>query len=145
MGFLDDVSSRAKAMPGNLILPEAEDERTLRAAVAIEERSIAKVTLVGDPDSVAAMAKAAGIRLACKVVNPATAPHLDQFAARYYEMRKAKGMSEDEARATMMKPIPHGIMMLDQGMGDGLVAGACHSTADTLRPALQILRTAPGI
>lgn len=132
-------------MPGNLILPEAEDERTLRAAVAIEERGIAKVTLIGDPDAVAAKAKAAGVPLACKVVNPATAPHLDQFAARYYELRKAKGVSEDEARKTMQSPIPHGIMMLDQGMGDGLVAGACHSTADTLRPALQILKTAPGV
>ncbi|MCC6490770.1 MAG: phosphate acetyltransferase [Candidatus Hydrogenedentes bacterium] len=145
MGFLDDVCGRAKAMPGDLILPEAEDERTLRAAVAIEDQGIAKVTLIGDPDEVAAKAKAAGVSLTCKVVNPATAPHLDQFAARYYELRKAKGVSEDEARKTMQSPIPHGIMMLDQGMGDGLVAGACHSTADTLRPALQILKTAPGV
>lgn len=79
------------------------------------------------------------------IVDPSVAPNLDEFVHDYFEMRKSKGLSLEEARAAMLKPIPSRNHDGSQKKGDGLVAGAIHSTGDTLRPALQILRTAPGI
>ena len=143
--FLDDVCRRAQECPGRIVLPEPEDERTLRAARAIAERAVAHVTLVGDPGKIASTAKAAGVDVTAPIIDPARSEHLDSFATRYYELRKSKGITEEDARNALLDPITFGIMMLDQGLGDGLVAGACHSTAATLRPALQILRTAPGV
>lgn len=143
--FLDDVCRRAQECPGRIVLPEPEDERTLHAAKAIEERAIAHVILVGDSEAIAASAKAAGIEITAQVVDPARSEHRESFSNRYFELRKSKGISEEDARNAVLDPITFGIMMLDQGLGDGLVAGACHSTAATLRPALQILRTAPGV
>ncbi|MCL4691819.1 MAG: phosphate acetyltransferase [Candidatus Hydrogenedentes bacterium] len=143
--FLDDVSRRAQENPGRIILPEAEDERTLRAATAIEERGIGKVCLVGNEDTIAGVARQAGVRISAEIIDPSQSSHLDGFAGKYYELRKAKGVSEADARTAVLEPITFGMMMLDAGLGDGLVAGACHSTAATLRPALQILRTAPGV
>ncbi len=143
--FLDEICRRAQEMPGRIVLPEPEDERTLRAAVAIEEQAIAEVILVGDADAVTAKAREVGVKVSAPIVDPARSEHLDSFADRYYELRKSKGISQEDARKTLLDPITFGIMMLDREMGDGLVAGACHSTAATLRPALQILRTAPGI
>jgi phosphate acetyltransferase len=145
MAFIDDVIQRAQACPDTVVLlPEAEDVRTIKAADEIEETGIAHVVLLGDPDQVAAHKRELGISREFEVVNPASAPHLDAYTEAFYEMRKAKGVTPEQAREFMSKPIPHGVMMLHQGTGHGLVAGACHSTADTLRPALQILRTAPG-
>ncbi len=87
------------------------------------------------------MRKGLGITRDFQVIDPAQAEWLEEFTQTYYELRKAKGMTADKARATMLEPIPHGIMMLAKGRADGLVAGAIHSTSDTLRPALQILRS----
>ncbi len=145
MGFIDTVCGQARKAPGRLILPESEDERTLRAAAAIEEQGLARVTLVGDPNQVAALANQISVTLACEVIDPASSNYAERFAARYFELRKSKGITEQDAQAAVLDPITFGIMMLDQELGDGLVAGACHSTAATLRPALQILRTAPGV
>jgi len=142
---LDEVCRRAQESPGRIVLPEPEDERTLRAAKAVSERGVARVTLVGNPATIAATAKVAGVDLAAEIIDPARSEHRDSFASRYYELRKSKGISEEDARSALLDPITFGIMMLDRGLGDGLVAGACHSTAATLRPALQILRTAPGV
>lgn len=144
MAFIDTIIARARQTSGTVILPEPEDGRTLQAAVEIEARGIAKVVLVGDTDVVEAKLKELGIAERFQHVDPLRASHTEDFAQAFYEMRKAKGMTPERAAATMREPIPHGIMMLHKGMGDGLVAGAIHSTGDTLRPALQILRTAPG-
>lgn len=144
MAFIDNIIDRARQISGTVILPEPEDERTLRAAVGIEAKDIAKVVLVGDADVVTAKLKELGIAQRFEIVDPARSERTQQFAETFHEMRKAKGMTPEKAHATMLEPIPHGIMMLHMGLGDGLVAGAIHSTGDTLRPALQILRTAPG-
>jgi phosphate acetyltransferase len=144
MAFIDTIIEQARREPRHILLPEPEDERTLRAAAVIEEQGIAKVTLLGDEDVVQATLREVGIERTFTIVDPARSAHLDDFAATFYEMRKAKGLTEEAAREQMKQPIPHGIMMLHKGLGDGLVAGAIHSTADTLRPALQILKTSPG-
>ncbi|MBN2307983.1 MAG: phosphate acetyltransferase, partial [Candidatus Hydrogenedentes bacterium] len=145
MAFIDSIIEKAQKNPKTVVLPEPEDERTLRAADAIEEKGIAKVILVGDEGQVRSKLSELGIARPLNVVDPNKAEWLGEFTHEFYEMRKAKGMTEEAADKQMRSPIPHGIMMLHKGMGDGLVAGAIHSTADTLRPALQILRTAPGV
>ncbi len=144
MGFIDDVIQQARKNPGTIVLPEPEDDRTLQAADTIEDQGIAKVILVGDDQMIADKLQTLGISRSFEVVNPSKASWLDDFTQQFHDMRKAKGMTPDQARQTILEPIPHGIMMLHTGRGDGLVAGAIHSTGDTLRPALQILRTAPG-
>lgn len=144
MAFIDDIISQAKDIQETILLPEAEDERTLKAAEIIQSEGIAKVVLVGDSGVAAKTQASAGVSGDFEVIDPAQSADLDAFSEAYYEMRKAKGMTPEKARETMLQPIPYGIMMLHQGKGGGLVAGACHSTGDTLRPALQILRTAPG-
>ena len=144
MSFIEGVIAKAQACVKTVLLPEPEDERTLRAADIILDRGIAKVILIGDADTVQGKAKELGLTRDFEIVDPGKAAHLDDFAQEFHEMRKAKGLTEEAALDTMREPIPHGIMMLHKGRGDGLVAGAIHSTGDTLRPALQILRTAPG-
>lgn len=143
--FLDDVTRRAQAKPGRIILPETEDERTLLAAKAIEERGVAKVILVGPEQVIADTARRAGVAVTAECVDPSTSNRLSDFATHYFELRRTKGVSEEDAQKAVLDPITFGMMMLDANEGDGLVAGACHSTAATLRPALQILRTAPGV
>jgi phosphate acetyltransferase len=144
MAFIDDIIRKAQENPGVVLLPEPEDERTLRAAVEIESKNLAKVILIGNQDVVAEKRKELGLPDAQEVVDPARCEHLDEFAETYHEMRKHKGVTPEQAQEMMKQPIPHGIMMLHKGQADGLVAGAIHSTGDTLRPALQILRTAKG-
>jgi phosphate acetyltransferase len=144
MSFIDRIIDRAKTSIQHIVLPEPEDDRTLVAADKIEARGIAKVTLVGDEAMIREKAKALGIARDFAIVDPATASWKAEFEADLLEMRKAKGMTPELAAQTMATAIPHTIMMLHKGMADGLVAGACHSTGDTLRPALQILKTAPG-
>ncbi len=122
-------------------MPEPEDERTLRAAVEIEEKGIASVTLIGDEDMVRAKLGEAGIAKEFSIVDPAKAAWREEFIEALYELRKAKGLTKDDAAKLLSGPIYHGVMMLRTKKGDGLVAGAIHSTGDTLRPALQILRS----
>ena len=145
MSFIDTIIEKAQASPGRILLPEPEDERTLRAADALLEQGIANVVLVGSKDVVAGKQAELGITRDFEIVDPADAEWRDDFNQTFFEMRKKKGITEEAAAETMGDAIPHGIMMLQKGMGDGLVAGACHSTGDTLRPALQILRTSEGV
>jgi phosphate acetyltransferase len=145
MSFIDGIISKAKADPKHIILPEPEDERVLKAAAMLDEAGIAVVTLVGDPGATRAEMERLGIERDVNIVHPKEAHWFDDFAQEYYDLRKAKGMTPEKAREVMSEPIPHAVMMLNTGMAEGIVAGACHSTGDTLRPALQILRTAPGV
>jgi phosphate acetyltransferase len=145
MAFIDTVIAQAQQDPKTVLLPEPEDDRTLHAAAAIQEKGIARVVLIGNEGTVAARTKELGIAEDFEVVDPGEAGHFDDFCATFHEMRKKKGLTEEAAAELMRQPIPHGVMMLHKGMGNALVAGAIHSTGDTLRPALQILRTAPGV
>ena len=145
MGFVDWVIEKAKSKPRRIVLPETEDERVLKAAGMIQAEKIAPVILIGEPDKVSGNLKSLGITDEFEIVDPAKASWTDDFAHEYFEMRKHKGITEQQAKAVMADYIPHGIMMLHKGKADGLVAGAAHSTGDTLRPALQILKTAPGV
>ncbi|GMU93674.1 MAG: hypothetical protein AMXMBFR4_27320 [Candidatus Hydrogenedentota bacterium] len=145
MNFIDSIFEKAAARPKRILLPEADDERTLRAAAAAIQRGIAHVSLIGRQDTVRKKCAEVSETRECPIIDPHDAPWKDEFAETYYAMRKTKGVTQLQARAAVLDPILHGMLLLRSGKGDGLVAGAIHSTADTLRPALQVIRTAPGV
>ena len=144
MSMIDVIIGKAQERPQRILLPEAEDDRMLQAAAELESKAIARVTLLGDRRRIHERQKELGIKHDVHIVEPQRAGWTDSFAGHFLEMRRHKGMTLAEAQELMREPIHHAMMMLHHNMGDGLVAGACHSTGETLRPALQILKTAPG-
>ena len=146
MSFIDGIKERAKKDIKTIVLPESEDERTLRAAAKILEEKTANLILIGDEATVKADAEKYGVNIdGATIINPETSDKLEEYVNTLYELRKAKGMTPEAAREALLKDrTTFGVMVLKTGGADGLVSGACHSTANTLRPALQILRTAPG-
>ncbi|MBL7012709.1 MAG: phosphate acetyltransferase [Kiritimatiellales bacterium] len=133
--FISEIIEKAKANPRTIVLPEGADERITDAANAIVAEGIANVVVLGD-DTVAARASD-GVT----VVNPATSGKLDDYAQAFYELRKAKGMTLEKAKEILQSEVNYfGMMMVQSGDADGLVSGAAHSTADTVRPALQIIK-----
>ncbi len=146
MSFIEDVKAKATANLTTIVLPEAEDKRTLEAAEQIKKEGFAKLILLGNQETIEKDAKSYGFDLSgIELVDPKTAPSLDDYVATLVELRKSKGMTEEEARKLLTESNTYfGVMMVKKGDADGLVSGACHSTADTLRPSLQILKTKPG-
>lgn len=141
--FLDRISERAKADKKTIVLPESTDIRTIEATAIILEKGIANVVLVGDKDEIQELAKEHDISGAV-IVNPESSDKFDDYANTFYELRKHKGMTPEKAKETIKNPLYWSVMMVKKGDADGMVAGAVNSTADTLRPSLQILKTAPG-
>ncbi|MEN2776438.1 phosphate acetyltransferase [Acetivibrio clariflavus] len=143
MGFLEQIIERAKSDVKTIVLPESTDLRVLKAASMISEQGIADVVLVGDEAEIKKLAGDIDLSKV-KIENPNTSSNFEKYAEAFCELRKSKGMTIEEARETMKNPLYYGVMMVKQGQADGMVAGAINSTANTLRPALQILKTAPG-
>ncbi len=145
MTLLERLRQRAAQLSRHIVLPEGEDPRTLRAAVMCQEQGIARVTLLGDAARIREQAQTLGIDPdRFPIVEPATAPEHETFAQAFYERRKAKGLSLEQAREVMCDPLYFGNMMVQTGRADGSVAGATHSTAKTVRAALQVIGLAPG-
>jgi phosphate acetyltransferase len=146
MSFIEDVKVKAKSKMKTIVLPEAEDKRTLEAAEQIKKEGFAKLVLLGNKETVEKDAQSYGFDLSgVEILDPKTSPSLDDYVATLVELRKSKGMTEEEARKLLTESNTYfGVMMVKKGDADGLVSGACHSTADTLRPSLQILKTKPG-
>ena len=144
MSFIEDVKAKAKSKMKTIVLPEAEDKRTL--AEQIKKEGFAKLVLLGNKETVEKDAQSYGFDLSgIEILDPKTSPSLDDYVATLVELRKSKGMTEEEARKLLTESNTYfGVMMVKKGDADGLVSGACHSTADTLRPSLQILKTKPG-
>ncbi len=143
MAIIDRIKAKAKADVKHIVLPEGEESRNAQAAAKILEQGLAKLTLLGNPEKVRA---AAGCSLeGAQIIDPATSPKCDEYAAQLYELRKAKGMTEEQAAKLVKDPMYYGIMMVKMGDADGLVSGAIHSTGDMLRPALQIIKAKPGM
>jgi len=143
MGFIDKIFDQARSDKKTIVLPEASDPRTIEACAKILEKGIANIVLIGDPAKVKAVAPQWDISGAT-IIDPATSKDFTAYADAYYEMRKSKGMTPEQAQQTMLDPLFFGVMMVKMQAADGMVAGAINSTANTLRPALQILKTAPG-
>ena len=145
MSFLDDMITKARSDVKTIVLPEADDVRTIKAAAAATAKGIANIILVGEEDAVKALADKEGADISkCTIVNPVTHPKFNEYVEAFYEMRKAKGVDMAKAEETMKDYIYFATMMVKMGEADGLVSGAAHSTANTVRPALQILKTKPG-
>ncbi len=143
MNFLEQISERAKKDIKTIVLPESSDIRTIKAAAMVQEQGLAKIVLVGKEQEIKKLAGDLDISKAT-IVDPETSDKFEEYAQAFYEMRKAKGMTIEKAREVIKDELYWGVMMVKMGLADGMVSGAIHSTADTLRPALQILKTAPG-
>ena len=143
MSFLEQIIERAKKDIKTIVLPESSDLRTIKAAAVVQEKGLAQIVLVGNENEIRKLAGELDISKAT-IVDPETSPKFEEYANSFYEMRKAKGVTPEEAREIIKDELYWGVMMVKMGAADGMVSGAIHSTADTLRPALQILRTAPG-
>jgi len=138
---------RAKQNPQRIVLPEGDEPRTLEAANSILEEGIAQLTLIGDPDRIRAMAAERGFVHIEKATlfDPIHDKKMPEYAHLLYELRKAKGMSEEEAAKKAQDPLYLGCLMIKNGDADGELAGARGTTADTIRPAFQILKTKPNV
>ena len=134
--FLDRMKAAAKSNKKTIVLPEGEDPRTIEAAKKIVEEDLANLVILGDPSTI----DVPGVT----VIDPRTAERKQAYAEKFAELRAKKGVTLPEALEQMNDATYFGTMMVKMGDADGLVSGACHSTANTLRPALQILKTAPG-
>ena len=145
MDFIEEIKQRAKKDKKTIVLPEASDIRTLEAARTALKEDYANIVLLGNEENILNMAKENGLDLSkAKIVDPKKSEKSEEYAKALYELRKAKGMTEEKAKETVLDEVYFGMMMVKLGEADGLVSGAIHSTSDTLRPALQILKTAPG-
>ena len=147
MSFIDEIKKRAKNEMKTIILPEAEDKRVLEAASKVIKEGFAKVILLGDEEKIKDDSKKYEINLdGVDIINPLTSEKKKEYKQTLYELRKNKGMTLEQAEELLKEPIYFGMMMLkdENSKADGLVSGAAHSTANTLRPALQILKTKPG-
>ena len=145
MPFIEEIKNRAKQQIKTIILPEATDIRILKAAQIVNKEKYAKVALIGNKEEIERLIKENNLELGdTQIIDPAKSDKTSEYAKELYELRKAKGMTEEQAQKLILEPIYYGMMMVKLNHADGLVSGAAHSTADTLRPALQILKTAPG-
>ena len=144
MGFIDEIKAKAKANVQTIVLPETEDARTYEAAEKVLEEGTAKLILIGSEEEIAKNKGSFDISGAT-IVDPATSDKTEAYIAKLVELREKKGMTEEKARELLLSSYTYyGVMMVKMGDADGMVSGACHSTADTLRPCLQILKTKPG-
>ncbi len=144
MGFIDKIKLRAKQNKKTIILPEAGDRRTLEAASTILLEGIADVVLIGSEEEISKGAQGLDLSKAT-IINPANAEKLEAYIDLLVELRKNKGMTPEKAKELLTEqPLYFGVTMVKAGDADGMVAGAVYSTADVLRSALQVIRTAPG-
>ena len=147
MDLVSQIIARAKANKQRIVLPEAEEERTLIAADRVLADDIADLILIGNPDKVAALAKEHNLTHLDKatLIDPENCDKSEEYAQLLAELRKKKGMTIEEARKLVKNPLYQGCMIIKTNGADGQISGALSTTGDTLRPALQIIKTAPGI
>ncbi len=145
MDFIEQIKQKAKSEIKTIVLPESEDVRVLTAARKVEDEGFAKIILVGNKEKTEDIAKKENIDISgIQIVDPEKSEKYDEYANAFFELRKAKGITLEDANKIVKDPVYFGTMMVKMEDADGLVSGAAHSTSDTLRPALQILKTAPG-
>jgi len=144
MGFIDVIKERARSNKKTIVLPETEDRRTYEAAAQVLKEDIANIVLVGSEEAV--KEGSAGLDLTgAIIVDPVTSDKTPAYVDKLVELRKSKGMTPEQAKEILLNQyLYYGVMMVKMGDADGMVSGASHSTADTLRPCLQILKTKPG-
>jgi len=144
---MNQIVERAKANKQRIVLPEGTEERTLKAANQLLADEVADLILIGNPDEIMGLAKEWGLEHIGKatIINPEDHPKKEEYAQLLCELRKKKGMTIEEARALVVNPLYLGCLIIKAGDADGQLAGAKNTTGDVLRPALQIIKTTPGI
>jgi len=148
MSIIEILTQKAKNIGGSIVLPESHDPRMLKAALQIVQENIARVVLLGDKAKVLTDAKSLGLELDrndIQIINPEAAEELTGFAEFFFNRRKDKGITPEEAMETVKKPLFFGACMVKMGMVNGMVAGAANTTADVLRAALQVVGVKPGL
>ena len=145
MNFIDSIKEKAKKDLKSIVLPETDDIRILQATDKILKEGFSNVILVGNEEKIKTLANDNNLNIeGAKIVEPSKSEKYDEYVNTFYELRKNKGITLEQAKEIMLDNVYFGMMMVKNEDADGLVSGAAHSTADTLRPALQILKTAPG-
>ena len=147
MDLISEIIARAKANPQRIVLPEGTEERTLTAADRVLAESVANLIILGNPSEIKALADKLGLKHIDKatIIDPENHPKKEEYAQLLCELRKKKGMTIEEARKLVLDPLYLGCLIIKSGDADGQLAGARNTTGNVLRPALQIIKTAPGI
>lgn len=146
MSMIDLVRSKARLNRKTIVLPEGDEPRTVQAAAIVRNEGLAVPVLLGNPERISAVAAETGTDIAgIEVIDPSFSPKAREYADTLFELRKAKGLSREDAASLAVDPMYYGMLMVKRGDADGLVSGAVHSTGDMLRPALQIIKTKPDI
>lgn len=145
MSLMEKFWEMAKERQKTIVLPEGDDERTIDAAHTIVANKLAKVIVLGDEAKVEQLFKAKGYSVSCEIINPATSKLLGDFVDTFYEKRKSKGMTREDALSCMKDVLYFGAMLVEKDIAQGCVTGACHTTADVLRAAIRVIGTKPGI
>lgn len=147
MGLIDEIIARAKANKQRIVLPEGTEERTIKAADRLLADEVADIILIGDPVEITNLAKKYDLKNLgkAKIVDPVCHDDKDTYAELLFQLRKAKGMTIEDAHKLVENPLYLGCLMIKNGDADGEIAGAQNTTGNVLRPALQIIKTAPGI
>ncbi len=145
MSIMNKIKEKARSVKKMIVLPEGSEPRTIEAASLIAAQGIAGVTLLGDPEEISKVNAGKSDLSAVEIINPPASDKLKAYADMFYELRKFKGISGEDALKTCKDPLYYAVMMIKAGDADGMVAGAINSTGNTLRPALQVLKTRPGV
>lgn len=146
MALIDEIKAKAKSDVKRILLPEGTEERTVQAAAIIRDKGIAKITLIGKVDEVKAVAAKFNVNLdGVDIVDPVESADFKAYSEQFYELRKEKGITPEDAQKAMNDPLFFAGMMIKNNKADGMVAGAINTTANTLRPGLQIIKMAKGI
>ncbi len=144
MAFIDKIKGLAKSNKKTIILPESMDRRIFQAAEHILKEDLANIIIIGTPDQVKENGEGFDVSKAT-IIDPLTYEKTEEYEDLFVELRKSKGLTKEEARKLMLENYAYfACLMIKNGDADGMVSGACHSTADTLRPCLQIIKTKPG-
>jgi len=145
MSFIDEIKNKAKKDIKTIVLPEANDLRTIEATANVLKEGFANIVLIGNENEIRNLAKDNDFDISkAKIINPKNSEKYNTYVEKFYELRKEKGMTIEKAKELLLDSVYFGMMMVKMEEADGLVSGAIHSSSDTLRPALQILKTAPG-
>ncbi len=145
--LINSILARAKSNKQRIVLPESLEERTITAADRCMADDLADIILIGNPEEIMDMGKMLGLTHLDKatIIDPSTSEKTEKYAQLLYELRKSKGMTIEEARKKVLDPLYFGCLVIKSGEADGQISGALSTTGDTLRPALQIIKCAPGI
>ena len=146
MSMIEMIKAKARANVKSIVLPEGDEPRTVSAASIVKKEGLAIPVLIGNPEKIASVAKEQGVDIdGITIIDPENSDKTEHYTNELYELRKSKGVTPEDAAKLVADPMYYGIMMVKLGDADGLVSGAVHTTGDMLRPALQIIKTKPGM